>query len=184
MTMISTPPPSTPAAANYRYAGEYSVSRQSSVEGTVPITTPSLGPNGMHSLAEVAVQNYNQNSTVEAGWIVQPGSGPELFSSWWRSNQLMGYKEFGAVSNGRGTFTVTQENGAWVASYNGRVLVRWPDSNWGPTNFRHASVEQVFAEAQGDNSTELTHGTFDTNLKNPITVFGAVTSHGPGWFRT
>jgi hypothetical protein len=172
-----------PAAVAYHYAGEYTITRTQAVRAVLPITTPRLSATGVHSLAEVTVQNYNQNSMVEVGWIRQPGIGDHLFVSAWRQNKVVRFDDCGPVAGGRGTFSIRYRDGSWNASFNGRVLRKIPASTFGG-QFRHATVEQAFAEIEdsGQVHSAFTHGHVEFSPSGKPHLYGPLTAHGAGWF--
>ena len=172
-----------PAAVTYRYAGEYTVTRAAEVRAVLPITTPRLSASGTHSLAEVAVQNYNQNSSVEVGWIRQPGITDHLFVAAWRKDKVVRYDDCGPVADGHGTFSIGYRDGSWDASFDGHVLRKIPASTFGG-QFRYATVEQAFAEVEesGPGTSAFTRGHVEFSPAGNPDVYGPVTAHGAGWF--
>jgi hypothetical protein len=172
-----------PAAVTYRYAGEYTVTRTEGVRAVLPITTPRLSATGTHSLAEVTVQNYNQNSMVEVGWIRQPGITDHLFVAAWRKDKVVRYDDCGPVADGRGTFSIGYRDGSWDASFDGHVLQKIPASTFGG-QFRYATVEQAFAEVEdsGPGDSAFTHGHIEFSPSGDPDLYGPVTAHGAGWF--
>lgn len=131
---------------------------------------PTLGLKDGHSLAELAVGDYNYNY-VEVGWVVDRGlngdSLPHLFVFHWvnqvPSNCYNGcgfvtlpgsYSVGQALKVGpKGLFSIKYTNNEWLVSYDNQRIGYFPESIWSG-NFTSSDTVQAFGEVASDSSTK------------------------------
>jgi Neprosin len=125
---------------------------------------PTVGPDDIHSLTEMAVESANQEQIVEIGWIVAEDvngdADTHLFVSYWVNGnfacydlgcgfvELKGAKikpgakmKVGTVGN----FAIKFSKDRWNLYHNGAAFGYFPESLW-TVSFKSINLVQVFGE--------------------------------------
>jgi hypothetical protein len=147
---------------------------------------PKVGPNDLHSLAELAVESYNGQQVVEIGWLVAPGINQDslthLFVYHWVNGAETCYNGCGFVPttttytagglvkvNTVGTYSIHYGNSKWIIRYDGVELGYFPESIWGGT-FTKTSLVQTFGEVASSSATtpltQMGNGLFGTKTNS------------------
>ncbi|HEY0754517.1 MAG TPA: neprosin family prolyl endopeptidase [Ktedonobacteraceae bacterium] len=160
---------------NYYYAGAFQQATANHVQGAsgnFNQPDPSLSPDDGHTLAELAVRDFNaqgQQETVEVGWLVDPAinhdARPHLFVFYWVDGNQKCYNttcpgfvpvagaafkpgDPVAVDSSSDTthqYFIQFVNGDWWVGYQGQWIGDFPGSLWGNT-FTSATEIQWFGE--------------------------------------
>jgi hypothetical protein len=150
--------------AYYYYVnGSYS-EQASGVEANIAVADPTLGPNGQHSLTELAAMSLDGTDVVEAGSTVDPAengdSQPHWFTGAWVNGKFLGYNGNGFVEVPNPEHIVPGEalmpgttvdlklvslHNQWVIYDDGNEIGYYPASLWGGS-FTKAGEERAFGE--------------------------------------
>lgn len=177
--------PSTRSACGtcYYYGGGQQSATSDGASVLVDIVKPVIAANGLHSLAELAVESANQQQVVEVGWIVDPvlngDNDPHIFVFKWVNGVAGCYNGCGWVAAMGAPTTAGQSLAAhlgtiksfaiqhltnaqcgctagWWVAYNGSWMGAFPDTLWTSPTFTQAGVHQVFGEVALSDTTSTT----------------------------
>jgi hypothetical protein len=175
--------------ACYDYvAGNQSVNNQGAdVTSLVADPQPNHNFPAEHSLQELAVQNTNQTSTVEVGWIVDKNLNgdylPHLFVFHWIGGQGTCYNGCGYVQTSSTvhagdalttgsfvTFGLHLVAGDWQVLVNGTEIGYFPGSEWNGT-YTQGQLVSTFGEVALDpddvpSCAQMGNGQFGMNVNS------------------
>lgn len=183
-------PPQVPTPTSARRIGgpffKYATGKQTlttpsdGAVATYTISKPYINPTyDYHTLAELAVQSYDENNMVEVGWTRDQGTygdnNVHLFVFAWKNGASLcydgcGYVDYAAntttyagmslesVLQTEKTFGIVRTTNEWWISFDGNYIGYFPDSVWTGavppvTNFKKAYLVQAFGEIAAGTDT-------------------------------
>ncbi|MEV4707055.1 neprosin family prolyl endopeptidase [Actinoplanes sp. NPDC049316] len=198
VTAAGTATPKAAAEWTYFYAGARQFGTSDGSWANLDIRKPWLSTNDAHTLAEIAVQDYEAGNTVEVGWTVDRKTNkdddPHLFVYYWKDHNRTCYNKCGFVSKSdnvkpgdtlpTGTtkrFGIQHFDGVWWVAYDSEWLGYFPDSLWDGA-YTKSTLVQWYGEVTAASTTPCTDmGNGALGSKSNAATFGTISlTNGQG----